>query len=70
MTRLQTLIATLVAIMGLTSAGALLAIFLEQASLFYALSDISFACLVMIPILGIFELTKPKPRPRGASRRV
>lgn len=64
------IIITLTALMGVTSAIALLAIPFGQTALFYGMSDISFACLIMIPILGIFEYTRPKPQPRGASRRV
>ena len=58
----------LVTLMGVTSAIALLAIAFGQVSVFYAMTDIAFARLVMLPILGIIEHTKP--RPRGASRRV
>lgn len=60
----------LVCLMGVTSAIALLAIAFGQVSVFYAMTDIAFACLVMTPILGIIEHTKPRPLPRGASRRV
>lgn len=56
----------LVTLMGVTSAIALLAIPFGQIPMFYAMTDIAFACLVMLPILGIIEHT----RPRGASRRV
>jgi len=60
----------IIVLMGMTSAIALLAIAFGQVSVFYAMTDIAFACLVMLPILGIIEHTKPHPRPRGASRRV
>lgn len=60
----------LTVLMGVTSALALLALPFGQIPMFYAMSDIAFACLVMLPILGIIEHTKPRPLPRGASRRV
>lgn len=60
----------LVTLMGVTSALALLALPFGQIPMFYAMTDIAFACLVMLPILGIIEHTKPRPLPRGASRRV
>lgn len=60
----------LVCLTGVTSALALLALPFGQIPMFYAMTDISFACLVMLPILGIIEHTKPRPLPRGASRRV
>ena len=62
------IIIALVALMGITSAIALMAIPFGQIALFYAMTDLAFACLVMLPILGIIEITKPLPR--GASRRV
>jgi hypothetical protein len=52
----------LVTLMGVTSAIALLAIPFGQIALFYAMTDIAFACLVMLPILGIIEHTKPSRR--------
>ena len=60
------ILVALVALMGVTSAIALLAIAFGQIAMFYVMTDIAFACLVMLPILGIIEHT----RPRGASRRV
>jgi uncharacterized membrane protein len=60
----------LVCLMGVTSGLALLAIAFGQIAMFYAMTDIAFACLVMMPILGIIEHTKPITHPRGASRRV
>lgn len=63
------IIVALVVLMGVTSALALMAIPFGQIALFYGMTDIAFACLVMLPILGIIEHTKPRPHPRGASRR-